>query len=112
MQSTILFTLLCLSCVAFGQQASITSTKNPTSSTHQILERFLPGVGLQFDGRGNDVYVDINPYAGFKLTHAITAGIGWNHRVTFNTKHCWFDQYQRIYGPRTFAEIKIGAGFS
>lgn len=77
-----------------------------------LIERILPGVALQFAGKGDDIFMDVNPYAGYRFNGRLTAGIGWNHRVIFDTKNYWFKSTATVYGPRAFAEFKLGGGFS
>jgi hypothetical protein len=74
-------------------------------------ERVLPGVALQFAGKGNEVYMDVNPYAGYRFNGRLTAGLGWNHRIAYDTRNNWFTEIPRIYGPRAFGEFKLGKGF-
>ncbi len=73
---------------------------------------YVPGVALQFAGKGDEVFMDVNPYAGYRFNGRLTAGLGWNHRVIFDTENYWFKRSATVYGPRAFAEFKIGAGFS
>lgn len=77
-----------------------------------LIERILPGVALQFAGKGDEIFADINPYAGYRFNGRLTAGMGWNHRISFNTKHYWFTDTSPVYGPRAFGEYKIGKGFA
>ena len=56
--------------------------------------------------------VDFNPYAGYRFTGRITAGLGWNQRVPYNIDAAKFSSDERIYGPRIFGEFKLWKGFS
>jgi hypothetical protein len=77
-----------------------------------LIERILPGLAMQFAGKGDEIYMDLNPYAGYRFTGRLTAGLGWNHRIAFDTKNMWFTNNSPVYGPRAFGEFKIGKGFS
>jgi hypothetical protein len=77
-----------------------------------FIERMLPGIALQIQKRGDDLMVDFNPYAGYRLTGKLTTGMGWNQRVGYNTRSNNFSPEVRIFGPRAFGEYKIGKGFS
>jgi hypothetical protein len=78
----------------------------------KFIERLLPGIALQVQGKTQNVLVDFNSYAGYRFTGKLTAGAGWNHRLAYNTKYNGFTSVPRIYGPRMYAEYKIGKGFS
>jgi hypothetical protein len=77
-----------------------------------LIERILPGVGIQLQKRGEDLLVDFNPYFGYRFTGRITAGLGWNQRVAYTIDQRNFNPDARIYGPRTFGEFKLWRGFS
>jgi len=77
-----------------------------------LIERMVPGVALQIQKKGEDLMMDFNPYATYKFTGRISAGLGWNQRVAYNFDTKKFNPMARIYGPRLFGELKIGKGFS
>lgn len=76
-----------------------------------LIERLIPGIAVQIQKDGNDLKVDFNPYLGYRLTGKITAGLGWNQRVAYNTDHNVFSTDAPVYGPRTFAEYNLWKGF-
>jgi hypothetical protein len=67
---------------------------------------------MQIQKKNGELMVDFNPYAGYRFTGRITAGLGWNQRVSYNLANGRFNQDARIYGPRTFGEYKLGLGFA
>jgi hypothetical protein len=75
-----------------------------------LAERIVPGINLQVQHRG-DILVDFNPYAGYKITSRITAGLGWNQRLGYNWDVHAFSPTSKVFGPRVFAEYKLGKGF-
>ncbi|RAW01106.1 hypothetical protein DQQ10_12825 [Pseudochryseolinea flava] len=77
-----------------------------------LIERIIPSLTLQIHGRGEYVLVDFNVAAGYRFNGKLTAGLGWNHRVAYNKKRDGFSALPRVYGIRSFAEYKIGKGFS
>jgi hypothetical protein len=77
-----------------------------------LIERILPSLTLQVQGKGEFVLVDVTPAAGYRFTGKLTAGLGWNHRIAYSKKFDAFSSLPRVYGPRSFAEYKIGKGFS
>lgn len=89
-------------------------SKKPTNEMHgkPLVERIVPGVALQFQKRGDDLLVDFNPYAAYRFTKRINAGLGWNQRIGYNTDRYTFNPNARIFGPRMFGEFKLGKGFS
>ena len=88
--------------------------KKPANAmkTKPLIERIVPGINHQIQRKGDNILVDFNPYAGYKFTGRITAGLGWNQRVAYNTDSRSFHPSLRIYGPRVFGEFKLGKGFS
>jgi len=88
--------------------------KKPRNEMHDkpLIERILPGVAIQLQSKGDNLLVDFNPYAGYRFTKRIIAGVGWNQRMAYNTKQYRFNPDLRVYGPRAFGEFKIGKGFS
>ncbi len=89
-------------------------TKRPPNEMKgkPFIERLVPGIGIQIQKKGGDVLVDFNPYAGYRFTGRITAGLGWNQRVAYNFDNGIFNAQAKIFGPRTFGEFKLWKGFS
>jgi hypothetical protein len=77
-----------------------------------LVERILPGIAIQIQKKNDNLLVDFNPYAGYRFTGRLTAGLGWNHRIAYNTDDYYFANRHAIYGPRMYGEFKIGKGFS
>jgi hypothetical protein len=77
-----------------------------------FIERFIPGIAMQIQKKGDDFMVDFNPYAGYRFTGRITAGVGWNQRVAYNLEQKLFNPEARVFGPRVFGEFKLWKGFS
>ncbi len=75
-----------------------------------LIERLTPGITLQLQRKG-DVLVDYNPYIGYRFYEHFSAGLGWNERFSIG-KRVHLSLNDRIYGPRVFADFKIGKGFS
>ncbi len=75
-----------------------------------LIERLTPGITLQLQRKG-DVLVDYNPYIGYRFYERFSAGLGWNERFSIG-KRVHLSLNDRIYGPRVFADFKIGKGFS
>jgi hypothetical protein len=75
-----------------------------------LIERFVPGLTLQVQ-KTRDVLIDYNPQIGYRFFGRFVAGAGWNERFGVG-KHFHFSLKERVYGPRVFAEFKIGKGFS
>lgn len=75
-----------------------------------FIERLVPGVWLQFQLRDNWL-VDVNPYAGYKISGRFIAGLGWNQRVAYDNKKGNFVNHNRIFGPRAFFDARLGRGF-
>lgn len=89
-------------------------TKRPPNEMRgkPFIERFIPGIALQVQKKGEDFMVDFNPYAGYRFTGRLMAGLGWNQRFAYNTKNNYFNSQARIFGPRAFGEFKLWKGFS
>lgn len=89
-------------------------TKRPPNEMKgkPLSERIVPGIGIQIQKKGEDLLADFNPYAGYKFTGRIMAGMGWNQRVAYNVDRGKFNPSARIYGPRAFGEFKLWKGFS
>jgi hypothetical protein len=75
-----------------------------------FIERMVPGITLQIQ-HARGVVIDYNPYLGYRISGKLTAGAGWNERFKVS-KHFYFSLNDRIFGPRVFADLKIGKGFS
>lgn len=75
-----------------------------------FIERLTPGITFQLQ-RSGDVLVDYNTCVGYRFYERFTAGVGWNERFNIG-KHVHLSLKDRIYGPRVFADFKIGKGFS
>jgi predicted nuclease with TOPRIM domain len=87
--------------------------KRPNEMRNKTFrERLVPGVGLQIFKKGDNLTVDLNSYVGYRFTGRITAGPGWIQRFAYDTKLDQFDAGARIFGPRVYAEYKLGKGFS
>lgn len=76
-----------------------------------LCERLVPGITLQFQRR-NDVWVDVNPYVGYRLTGKLTTGLGLNYRWAYNFDVGKFNPSMRIFGPRAYVSYQIAGGFS
>ena len=77
-----------------------------------LIERIVPGIGIQVQKKGEDLLVDFNPYAAYRFNGRISAGMGWNERVAYNADRGKFNRTARIFGPRVFGEFKLWRGFS
>lgn len=75
-----------------------------------FIERLMPGLYLQYQ-QENFYLVDVNPYAGYKVSGRLTAGLGWNHRYAYDRNTHKFHSRSRIYGPRGYVDFKLGKGF-
>lgn len=89
-------------------------SKKPRNQIHDkpLIERILPGIAIQLQSKGDNLLVDFNSYVGYRFTGRITAGLGWNQRIPYNTDRYRFNPDLRIYGPRVYGEFKLGKGFS
>ncbi|MEO7992226.1 MAG: hypothetical protein ABI663_21940 [Chryseolinea sp.] len=76
-----------------------------------LVERIVPGIQFQILSKQGNFMVDFNAYAGYRLTSKLTSGIGWNQRFAYNRDQHEFNAQARIFGPRAFAEYKLGRGF-
>jgi hypothetical protein len=77
-----------------------------------FIERTVPGVFFQFHSRGGYVLLDVNPYAGYKLSGRLTAGLGWLQRgVVRESRNLLPTEKINVYGPRVFAEFLLPKGF-
>ena len=75
-----------------------------------FIERIVPGVAFQIL-RKDDLFLDINPYIGYRISGRLTSGIGWNQRIGYSTKKDHFTSPSVVYGPRWFGEAKVWKGF-
>lgn len=76
-----------------------------------LIERLLPGIGIQILKNSDLFMTDFNPYVGYRFTGRLTSGLGWNQRFAYNTKHNNFSPEARVYGPRIYSEFNLGKGF-
>ncbi len=76
-----------------------------------LVERIVPGIQFQILSKQGNILVDFNAYVGYRLTGKLTSGIGWNQRLAYNRDQHAFNAQARIFGPRAFAEYKLGRGF-
>jgi hypothetical protein len=75
-----------------------------------FIERLVPGIYFQYQ-RKNAYLLDVNPYAGYRISGRFTAGLGWNHRLAYDKNdHDWLNR-SVIFGPRAFVDAKLGRGF-
>ncbi len=77
-----------------------------------LIERLLPGIGIQLMKKNDDLLTDFNPYVGYRFTGRLTGGLGWNQRISYNFDKGIFIQKEKVFGPRIFSEFKLGKGFS
>ncbi len=77
-----------------------------------LIERIIPGIAFQLQKKDDLLFVDFNPYLGYRFTGRLTTGLGWNQRVSYNLNHNSFDNESRIFGPRVYGEYKLWRGFS
>jgi conjugal transfer/entry exclusion protein len=77
-----------------------------------LIERLLPGIGIQLLKKSDKLLTDFNPYIGYRFTSRLTGGLGWNQRISYNFDKGIFNQREKIFGPRIFSEFKLGRGFS
>jgi hypothetical protein len=78
-----------------------------------LVERLLPGIGLQVFRKRNDFQIDFNPFIGYRLSGRLTSGIGWNHRITYDDRHHRLQAggHSRVFGPRMYSEFNLFKGF-
>ena len=76
-----------------------------------FIERLVPGVAFQIL-RKDDLFLDVNPHIGYRISGRLTSGIGWNQRIGYSTKKDHFTSPSVVYGPRWFGEAKVWKGFS
>ena len=89
-------------------------TKWPKNEMHgkPLIERIIPGLGIQVQKKGDDVLADFNPSAGYRFTGRITAGVGWNQRVAYCIGKTNLNSKARMFGPRMYGEARLWKGFS
>jgi hypothetical protein len=75
-----------------------------------FIERLTPGLYVQYQQK-TFYLLDVNPYVGYKISGRFTAGLGWNHRYTYDKDNRSFTSWSRIYGPRGYLDSKLGKGF-
>jgi hypothetical protein len=61
-----------------------------------LIERIIPGLAFQLQKRDDLLFVDFNPYFGYRFTGRLTAGAGWNQRVAYNLNENTFNNDTRI----------------
>jgi hypothetical protein len=76
-----------------------------------LIERLTPGIGLQILKATDLFMMDFNAYLGYRFTARLTSGTGWNQRFAYNMHNDNFNSEARVYGPRIYAEYKLGKGF-
>lgn len=74
-----------------------------------FIERLRPGFNLQIQSK-HEVMLDFNPQFGYRITGAITAGIGWNERWGYDFSKWNYISLDHVYGPRGYAQMKIKPG--
>ena len=74
-----------------------------------FVERLRPGINLQIQSRQN-LMVDFNPQIGYRISGRFAAGIGWNERISFNSKKSSVNFGDRVYGPRSYVQVKVKGG--
>ncbi len=73
-------------------------------------ERLLPGFNLQVQSSAN-LWLDFNPFIGYRWSSRWTTGIGWNERLSMNVKNQKFIPREHAYGPRSYIEFKVRENF-
>ena len=76
-----------------------------------FIERLVPGVAFQILRKDN-LFLDVNPYVGYRLSGRLTSSIGWNQRIGYSTQNNYFTSPSVVYGPRWFGEARVWKGFS
>ncbi len=74
-----------------------------------LIERLVPGITLQIQQR-NEWWVDFNPYLGYRFNKRLTSGLGWNHRLAYNSDMGQFNTISNVYGPRAYGEYRLNKG--
>ena len=76
-----------------------------TMKQKPFVERLVPGIVFQIQ-KPNNVWIDFNPYVGYRLFGRLTAGAGWNERWSVNFKKRHSVTSEHIYGPRIYVEFR------
>lgn len=74
-----------------------------------FMERLRPGFNFQIQS-AHEMWLDINPQVGYRISGRITAGVGWNERWGVDFNKWKYISNDHIYGPRAFAQVKIKSG--
>lgn len=77
-----------------------------------FVERLVFGVDMQIVNRNDMGFLDVAPYAGFKITHRLDvyASYLWRYHVDFD--HGVSINRRNIYGPRASVNYLVFKGFS
>lgn len=75
-----------------------------------VTERIIPGITFQIL-KTDLVVIDYNPWIAYRINKRLSVGVGWNERFGIGKKFK-FTMANRVYGPRTFADLAIKKGFS
>jgi hypothetical protein len=75
-----------------------------------FIERVVPGLVFQIQ-KANTFMLDLNPTIAWRFTGRLTAGAGWNERLSFEEWNKLVPQ-DRIFGPRAFTSFAFRKGFS
>lgn len=87
-------------------------TRKPSNEMNDksFIERLVPGITFQY--QFNDNYLlDIYSHVGFRLTTHLTTGLGWNQRLARDKDNNYWNKNASVFGPRAFANYKLGKGF-
>lgn len=95
-----------------GSLSEIQNLKRPPNPMKgkPFIERFVPGFSMQIHTR-NYLNFDINPNAFYKLNGRLNVGLGWNHRFAMDWSTKKYKPEGRVFGPRTYLDIKLPKGF-
>jgi hypothetical protein len=95
-----------------GSLSEIQNLKRPPNPMKgkAFIERFVPGFALQIHTR-NYLNFDINPNAFYKLNGRLNVGLGWNQRFAMDWATKTYKPEGRVFGPRTYLDIKLPRGF-
>jgi hypothetical protein len=74
-----------------------------------FIERIVPGISFQMM-KTNYLLLDVAPMLMYRISPRISAGAGWNERLTIGNSGVYSEQ--RIYGPRAAFEFKWTEGIS
>jgi hypothetical protein len=85
--------------------------KHPQSLKHQSFrQRLIPGFAFQIQ-KAQSFWFDLNPQAGYKINGRWLSGFGLNYRWAFDLREIEWENKQRIYGPRMFAQFRVKDNF-